>query len=120
MISKKVIIIALVIIVIFAITIFITIRNGILWQKEGLNTNLKIGKELYITIEDNNIIDAEYLSKVADGTNDSALSLWDSEELPKLINYMKKNNFIIEPGKYTINQAWPFEKVREVLRFRKR
>ncbi|HHV99506.1 MAG TPA: hypothetical protein GXX36_08015 [Clostridiaceae bacterium] len=82
--------------------------------------NLKIGKDLYITVADSEIIDADCLSKVADGTYDSVFALWDIKELPKLIQYLKENDLLIEPGKYVINQAWSFEKVKEILRFKKR
>jgi len=118
MLSKKTVFIA--IIVVSLIIIFVTVRNGLLLQKEGLHINLKIGKELYIIVVDSDTINAEYLSEVANGTRDSTFELWDNKELRKLILYLKENDFIIEQGKYTINQAWSFEKVREVLRFRKR
>ncbi len=116
--SKKVILI--VIIVIGIVLIFAVVRNGLILKKGGLNMNLKIGKDLYITVADSEIIDADYLSKVADGTYDSAFALWDSKELPKLIQYLRENDLLIEPGKYVINQAWSFEKVKEILRFKKR
>lgn len=116
--SKKVILIA--IIAVGIVFVFAVVRNGLLLKKEGLNMNLKIGKELYITVADSEIIDADYLSKVVDGTYDSAFELWDSKELPKLIQYLKENDLLIEPGKYVINQAWSFEKVKEILRFKKR
>lgn len=117
-ISKKVILI--VIIVIGIVLIFVAVRNGLLLRKGGLYMNLKIGKDLYITVADSEIIDADCLSKVADGTYDSVFALWDIKELPKLIQYLKENDLLIEPGKYVINQAWSFEKVKEILRFKKR
>lgn len=119
--SKKVIAISYVAIIIVSIVTFIIVRNNLILQKEGININLKIGKNLHITVRENEIVDAEYLSRVADGRiNDSPFESWDNEEMPKLIEYLKKNDFIIEPGKYTINQAWPFEKVRDILRFKVR
>ena len=62
---------------------------------------------------------------------------WDSDEFKKLIEFMKENNYIIKPGKYTFNQAWGFEdglfcikrldkngkisiEKREILKFRKK
>ncbi|MEM1485864.1 hypothetical protein V6615_13480 [Oscillospiraceae bacterium PP1C4] len=116
----KKIVILIAIIIVVTIIVFVIVRNGLLLKKEGLNMNLKIGKELYITVVDSEIIDAEYLSKVADGAYDSTFKLWDSNEFPKLIQYLKENDLIIEPGKYVINQAWSFQKVKEVLKFKKR
>ncbi|HQA60915.1 MAG TPA: hypothetical protein PK768_07810 [Tepidanaerobacteraceae bacterium] len=116
--SKKVILI--VIIAIGIVLAFAVVRNGVLLKQSGLNTKLKIGKELYINVADNEIIDADYLSKVANGTYDSAFALMDSKEMHKLIQYLKENNLLIEPGKYVINQAWSFEKVKDILRFKKR
>ena len=89
------------------------------------------GKNITITITDNETIDAEHLQKVLDGEVKKEMpyfDLWDNDELKKMIDYMNENNYIIIPGQYTFNQAWNFEsglfvlnngEKREVFKFEK-
>ncbi len=90
---------------------------------------MKIGKTLYISILDSEIVDANYLQKVQSGEikiDQPFFHLMDQEEFSKLIGYMKDNHFMIVPGQYTINQACEFDngmfslnngKKREILKF---
>jgi len=73
---------------------------------------LKFGKKLYITVENDEIIDSDFLKNLTKGEIKKCkpfFDLWDSNELEKLIEYMEINDYRILPGKYTINQAWGFE-----------
>lgn len=90
----------------------------------GESAEMKIGKDLYITVSDNEIIDSTYLknvfnfdiestgkrlSDIEELTNLGSLRLWNSAEFEKMINYMDDNNFMILPGTYTINQTYKFK-----------
>ena len=71
-----------------------------------------MGKNLTVTVSEDEIIDADYLRKVLEGEankDESVFYLWDSEELTKLIDYMSENDLIIAAGQYSFNQACNFE-----------
>ena len=73
-------------------------------------TNL--GKNLTITVSENETVDSEYLQNVLDGKIKKDVpyfDLWDSSELAKMIDYMDKNNLALVEGVYTFNQTWTFE-----------
>lgn len=81
-------------------------------NENGDLQGMKFGKDLTITVSDNEIIDSEYLQKVLDGEVKKDVpyfDLWDAQELKNLIDYMKQNDYMIIPGQYTFNQAWKFE-----------
>ena len=72
---------------------------------------MRFGKELNVTVLENEIIDVEYLQSIYNGgtENDATkFALWDKKELKKMIDYMNENNLILAPGEYTFNQAWRF------------
>ncbi len=80
-------------------------------EDEGLHGE-KFGKDLTITVTENECVDAEYLQKVLDGEIKKDVpyfDLWDEEELKELIDYMAQNEYVIIPGQYTLNQTWLFE-----------
>ena len=80
-------------------------------QKGNLQ-DINLGKDLTITVSENDIIDAEYLQKALDGEikkDAPSFDLWDSEELMKMIDYMNENNLMLDTGKYTFNQSWKFD-----------
>lgn len=82
--------------------------------------NKKIGKDLVIIIPEGMVVDNTYLYNVKNGSilhNKPFFNFIDDVEYEKLVNYMKKNNLVITPGKYTINQAWSAEKIIEHLKF---
>lgn len=73
---------------------------------------LYLGKNLTVTVSEDEIIDADYLRKVLEdeaNKDESVFYLWDSEELTKLIDYMSENDLIIAAGQYSFNQACNFE-----------
>jgi len=98
-------------------------------QEENM---LRFGKKINITISDYEVVDAAHLQKVLDGKINKDVpyfDLWNKEELKKMIDFMKKNDYMIVPGKYTFNQAWRFEdgmlvlnngEKREVFKFQKK
>jgi outer membrane protein assembly factor BamE (lipoprotein component of BamABCDE complex) len=82
------------------------------YNKNESLQEMRLGKNLIITISNDEIIDAEYLQKVFDGEiKKEALffNMLDNTEFKNMINYMKQNNYMIVAGQYTINQAWRFE-----------
>ncbi len=71
-----------------------------------------IGKELNIEIPKDTVVNAQHLQDVLEEkfkTDKPYFNLWDKDELKKMIDYMDKNNLIITPGNYKLNQAWKFE-----------
>lgn len=98
----------------------------------GGSHEMLFGKNISITISEGEIVDAVYLQQVLDGDVKKEVpyfDLWNKEELKKMIVYMDKNDYMIVPGKYTINQAWSFEdgkfvlnngEKREVFKFQKK
>ena len=90
---------------------------------------MAIGIYLYITIDSDEIVDAELLQKVMDFDIETARKgdcyhlydiegfsndLWnfrsyDKKSSKKIIDYMKQNNFMIAPGRYTFNPIWLFD-----------
>lgn len=73
---------------------------------------MKFGKNITITISEDEVIDSEHLQNVLNGTVKKDIpyfNLLDDDELAKLIEYMTENNLIIKPGKYTFNQSWKFD-----------
>lgn len=93
----------------------------------------EIGKDIYVNISKDQVVDAEYLQKILEEDDRSQstviINTDDRDELLKaleirlkkdpfsyykkhlgnLINYMKKHDYKISPGTYHFNQAWSFE-----------
>ena len=105
-------------------------------KKEVLNGGqeenmLMFGKKINITISEGEVVDAAHLQKVLEGKIHKDVpyfDLWNEKELKKMIDYMKKNDYMIIPGRYTFNQAWRFKdgmlvlnngEKREVFKFQK-
>ena len=79
---------------------------------------MKFGKNLTITISEDEIVDANYLQKVLDKEivkDIPYFDMWDNIELKKLIDYLAENDYFIKPGSYTFNQAWGFDSGKFVL-----
>jgi hypothetical protein len=96
-------------------------------SKEFLDST-EIGKPLTIYIHEDMIVDASFIDKVNKGEIELEpgerlkrpfFDMIKNEECDKLINYMADNQLVIEPGLYTINQAWSADKIIETLRFKK-
>ena len=84
----------------------------------------KIGKTLYVEVQQNQVVDADYLEKVLEyedkrssgDTKDtdyekmafSILGLY-RQHARELIDFMRKNNLKIAPGLYHFNQGWEFK-----------
>lgn len=71
-----------------------------------------LGKSIEITIEENCVVDAEYLKKVqanekVDGTSGFELMSFDSLNL--LIQYLEANSYIILPDTYVFNENFVFD-----------
>ena len=69
-------------------------------------------KSFDVTVDESEIVDAQYLQKVLDERivkDVPYFDLLDSDQLEKMINYMSENNFMITPGTYKLNQSWKFE-----------
>jgi hypothetical protein len=101
-------------------------------MKSGLKKDslqLRIGKNFTVNIPEDVIVDASFIDKVNKGEIEykrpnglypqKFFNLIGDEERNKLINYMADNQLVIEPGLYTINQAWSADKIIETLRFKK-
>jgi hypothetical protein len=74
--------------------------------------NMKIGKNITVTITENETVDAEHLQRVFDGELKKEIpyfDLLDNDELKNMIDYMKQNDYVIVPGQYTFNQGWHFK-----------
>ncbi len=114
------------------VLILLSYNNKVEWGSNQQEMGLKFGKNLEIIISDDEVIDASYLKKVLDGEIVKDIPYFDmlgDTEFTKLINYMEKNDYIIQAGNYIINQAWQFEddvfmlndgKKKEVLKFKKK
>lgn len=125
MLNKQVFLMAL-------ITLMLVFTIGCRNNTEGNGglQGMKFGKNISITVSDNEVVDANYLQKVLDGEVKKEVpyfDLLDDKELKSLIDYMEQNNFIIVPGQYAFNQAWAFDngvfvlnngEKREVLKFK--
>jgi uncharacterized protein with ACT and thioredoxin-like domain len=73
---------------------------------------MRFGKNITVRVMENEEIDFRYLQKVLDGEIKKVapyFNLWNKEDLKKLIEYMKTNNYVIVSGEYTFNQSWSFE-----------
>jgi hypothetical protein len=105
-------ILLLLILILSLVCVFVTCRNKILVENIELKKEIYIGKHFTISVSENEIIDANYLQNVLDGKirkDVPYFDLWNNNELKKLIDYMKCNNFIIAPGEYRFNQGWQFK-----------
>ena len=92
------------------IVIAIVIKNNF-W---GDLDNMKFGKTFEVSIAPNYDFAYKDVKKGKDN-----FELWDESERDKMAEYLKKNNFKIKEGKYTINQATSFEKALEIFQFEK-
>ncbi|HEY9061989.1 MAG TPA: hypothetical protein VIO64_16015 [Pseudobacteroides sp.] len=63
--------------------------------------------------------DFDYL-KVAKNMYGNDFYMLFGKERSKLIEYMKKNNLVIKPGTYDIQESDRFEKVIKILKFEKK
>ena len=105
-----------------AILIIITLMICIVFYNINAKLKtLKIGKDLYIRITDDMNVDADFISDVLNERiyyKNVFFDMIDDEECQKLIDYMSQNNLVIESSLYVINQAWLFEQIIEVIKFK--
>ena len=82
-----------------------------LCKKDSFDESL-LGKSIEITIEEDCVVNAEYLKKVqanekVDGTSGFELMSFDSLNL--LIQYLEANSYMIFPGAYVFNENFVFD-----------
>jgi len=82
----------------------------------GCNVNIenetKVGKHIIVDVSPEEVVDAEYLRDVSNGTikkDTHHFGLMDKTELLQMIEFMEENNYIIKSGEYELNQSWDFE-----------
>ncbi len=99
----------------------------------------EIGKDLYYTVEQGQVVDADYLEKILDYEDrglirefyqhESEMHGVDIEDevakgdvfrlyrahIKELIGFMRKNNLKIAPGQYMFNQTWGFRDGKFVM-----
>ena len=100
----------------------------------------EIGKDLYYTVEQGQVVDADYIEKVLDYEDRGLIREFYQHELEmrevdsevkevakgtifglyrahikELIDFMRKNNLKIAPGQYMFNQTWGFRDGKFVI-----
>lgn len=71
---------------------------------------IKVGKQLVVVVDKNDIVDYHFFENY---------DIWDLSETIKMKDFMKRNNLKLKPGKYVFNQAYKYEKVKEIFKFEK-
>lgn len=110
---KKAIIIVITVVALIAVFAGISFYRSVKTFEASLKNG--IGKNIYITIHQNEIVDYKTLLKSQEKKYN--FDLWSQKEREKLVEFMKSNNYIIEPGSYVINQASSFENAKNIFRF---
>ncbi len=82
-----------------------------------LETDIEIGKDIYLIIDEDEIVDYKYLEKIIGQETDNTLELIKDEVLVELRDYMYENNLKFKEGDYVLNQADDFDRVMEILEF---
>lgn len=74
---------------------------------------IRIGKVFTISINNDMLVDAQYLQDVKDlkVKDELGFLLFNNIELQELIDYMYDKKLYIKSGDYTVNQAWKFEEL---------
>ena len=77
-------------------------------------------KEIYIIVDTNDVVTYDELETPPEYV-DTYMCRWFNSLSPittfKLKNYMKKNNLIILPEKYFLNNTIKFDELKEILQF---
>lgn len=112
------------IILVVIILIFLFLGGVILFfykntKNLSLNSDIKIGKDIYISVSKDVSIDSDYITNVIKEETDSDFELLDKDGLKELEKYLSENDYEIEEGLYVINQAWSFEQYKDILKYRK-
>ncbi|MCT4612549.1 MAG: hypothetical protein N4A47_04185 [Clostridia bacterium] len=100
----------------------ISIKIYMVGFKDGMKTlgeldQVYVGKNIYLEFMEDEEADYKYIVDSLNTSRKSDLSFWRNDQLIKLIVYMRDNKYLIKEGKYTINQAWDFERVKKTLEF---
>ena len=123
-----IVLIILLVIIVFGLFVFSKsvinnrILDGIKFKNED-GSEMRIGKKLRIVIEENQIVDSDFLKSIRDGKRTAEtrtvekLTLMGDDTFNKLINYLERENLKIKPGSYDVNQAFSFNKLLEVIEF---
>lgn len=80
-------------------------------------------------VAEDEVVDAAYLKKVLNNETSKDIpffDMWNKMALLNLTEYLERNDYIVVPGKYVINQAWGFEEgyiivgdeKQEILKFK--
>lgn len=69
----------------------------------------EIGKQYTIVLEENSI-------RTYECVKEEQFLLLKSEELVKLSEYMKKNDIVISPGRYNVNQIYNFDNLKSAFK----
>lgn len=102
----------------FIIIISIFLLEGCTEKESGGEVEMRFGKNITISIDDGEVVDAERLQQLDDNRYDSVIGgllLMDESVIKAIIEYMRENGYSIKPGQYTFNQSWRFEKGKFVL-----
>ena len=98
------VIIAIIILIIFAYRCYETIDNG---------------KQFIIVIEEDEVVDYRAVDQkqYIKGFQRMWFTMLRDKELEKLVRYMKENNYIIVPGTYYLYQGYRFNDLLRELQF---
>ncbi|MDD4096321.1 MAG: hypothetical protein PHP22_08800 [Oscillospiraceae bacterium] len=81
--------------------------------------NFNFGKSFVISVEEGEVIDYNAVNqdRYINGAQQMWFDMIKDTERKKLVSYMKKNNYIIVPGKYDLRQGYKFKDIQEELEF---
>jgi late competence protein required for DNA uptake (superfamily II DNA/RNA helicase) len=82
--------------------------------------SIKVGKNIYIEIDESENIDAEFLKSVIKDDVEHDFNKINKNAINKLIKYMNKENLKIKPNLYIISEIAKYEKLLEILEFEKK
>ena len=99
-----VVIIAIIILIIFAYSCYESIDNG---------------KQFIIVIEEDEVVDYKAVNQkqYINGFQRKWFTMLQDKELEKLVRYMKENNYKIVPGTYYLYQGYRFNDLLSELQF---
>ena len=99
-----VVIIAIIILIIFAYSCYESIDNG---------------KQFIIVIEEDEVVDYKAVNQkqYINGFQRKWFTMLQDKELEKLVRYMKENNYKIVPGTYYLYQGYRFNDLLRELQF---
>jgi hypothetical protein len=94
--------------------LLLLIITGLIFQECATPRNKEIvigeiGKQYTIVLEENTIRNYECVKE-------EQFLLLKPEELIKLSEYMKKNDIVISPGRYNVNQIYNFDDLKRAFK----